>query len=143
MMKIPGRTVREIMILLLLSLIPASGTFIYLLRHPPVVEGVKAVTLLECQSKGSTVIWVDARRVEEYQAAHIPGALNLNEDMWSQQLSAVLQEWAPDKTVVVYCGSSRCQSSEQVARRLMREAGFENVRILRGGWEEGKGQVSP
>lgn len=82
------------------------------------------------------VIWIDARSRAEYEAAHIPGALLLNEDEWEALFSDFLGSWDPDHRVVVYCGGSRCQLSKKVAERLRADLDSENIYVLKGGWSE-------
>ena len=87
------------------------------------------------------VLWVDARSAKEYQRAHIPGAMLLNEDDWDDLLNPILDAWNSPRPVVVYCDDRQCQASHQVAGRL-RESGVEPVYVLKGGWETWRKQRS-
>lgn len=133
----PARPGRDCVLLLILALIPAVLTGWFHPRHPVwswSTPGVAEVGLDELGRAGANILWVDARPAEQYAAAHIPGALPLNEDHWEEQLPAFLGVWQPNSVVVVYCDSSACQASQAVARRLQRELGLTNVRVLRDGW---------
>jgi rhodanese-related sulfurtransferase len=80
-------------------------------------------------------LWVDARPAAAFATGHIPSALRLTEAEWEQLLPALLDRWTPDGVIVVYCDSSSCQTSNQIAARLRRELGTASVFALSGGWE--------
>jgi rhodanese-related sulfurtransferase len=69
---------------------------------------------------------IDTRDAEQYQASHIPGAVNIE---WRQVLGR-RAELPRDKMVLVYCNA--CTLSAQAGFAL-RVAGMDNVRILQGG----------
>ena len=130
----------QILIILSLPLLPAA---LAAWLHPgrstihQAAENSQEISLAQVLSIGQ-VLWIDARPRAKFDAGHIPSALLLNETEWEQLLGPVLEAWSPEVTVVVYCDSGQCQLSHHVARRLEREAGFEGVRILKGGWEAWK-----
>lgn len=103
--------------------------------------GVAEVTAEWAAARSSAVLWVDARGEVVFRRDGIPGAVNLNEDRWDDLLPAFLSRWQPRDIVVVYC-DERCASSEDVARRLRREMGIEQVFVLRGGRAAWRDQVS-
>jgi rhodanese-related sulfurtransferase len=81
------------------------------------------------------VLWVDARRAEAFAAAHVPDAINLNEDSWEGLLEGFVEAWDGAAPVVVYCDSAECDSSRAVAARIRREFGATRVFTLKGGWQ--------
>lgn len=81
------------------------------------------------------VLWVDARTAEAYAGAHWPDAVLLNEDNWDELIEPVLGRWSPGMKVVVYCSTSGCRRSEEVAKRLREEVGLGDVWSLAGGWD--------
>ena len=93
------------------------------------------VTLEQARAWGDAVLWLDARPDVQFLHDHIPGAISLNEDRWSELLPQMLTAWSPQKRVVVYCSSQSCAASHEVARRLRTEAELKNVYVLHGGWE--------
>jgi rhodanese-related sulfurtransferase len=97
------------------------------------VDMVGAIDPAQARAWGESVLWADARRQADFDRAHVPGALALNEDEWDALLPALLERWTPDRRVVVYCDGGACKASQQVAARL-RDAGIAPVYILRGGW---------
>jgi rhodanese-related sulfurtransferase len=135
---VKGLLLRQVGLLLVLALLPAVGQALYLRdtvpwNAPAVAEG--EVELAEAQSWGESVLWLDARPDAQFTSGHIPGALQLNEDRWSELLPQFLAAWSPDKRVIIYCSSQSCAASHEVARRLREEAQLSNVYVLHGGWE--------
>ena len=133
-----GALLRQAILLLGLAFLPALGQALYYGAnapwHAPAVAKDE-VELAQAQAWGDTVMWVDARPDAQYEREHIPNATLLNEDRWNELLSPMLNAWAPDKRVVVYCSSQSCAASHEVARRLREEMGLTNVFVLHGGWE--------
>ena len=82
------------------------------------------------------VFFVDARPEADYQRDHISGATNLTEDDWDDQLMLLFENWDVESPIVVYCSSMECQASHAVAERLKQELGFEEIYVLKGGWEQ-------
>jgi rhodanese-related sulfurtransferase len=131
--------VRQALVLAALAVVPGLVQAIYFRdkvswRSP--VPASEMVTVAQAQAWGENAIWVDARPDNEFASDHVPGALSLNEDRWSELLPQFLAAWSPEKKVVVYCSSQGCNASREVARRLRKEAQLSNVFVLEGGWEE-------
>jgi len=79
------------------------------------------------------LVILDVRRVDEYEAGHVPGAINIPHD----ELPARLAELASsrDKPIVVYCRSGKRAAK---ALAVLHEAGFTQLLHLTGdmpGWE--------
>ncbi|WP_151447618.1 rhodanese-like domain-containing protein [Lacisediminimonas profundi] len=72
---------------------------------------------------------LDVRDAGQFSKEHIPGAVNIE---W-RKVFAERNRLPKDKTILVYCNTG--SFSGQVAMAL-RMAGFENVRILHGGFAE-------
>jgi rhodanese-related sulfurtransferase len=79
------------------------------------------------------IVWIDARPEDAFQAGHIPGALDLNRDNWEAALPHLFELYSPGKIVIVYC-STGCTASQEIADRI-RNLGFEQVKVLEGGFE--------
>lgn len=83
-----------------------------------------------------TLTLVDARTPEEYDEAHIKGAVNIPEkgfDTASKQLPA-----EKTRLVVIYCNGVKCGKSRKVAK-LVAPLGYSNIAIYGDGfpvWEE-------
>lgn len=74
---------------------------------------------------------VDTRDAEQYQKAHIPGAVNID---W-RKVMARRSELPGNRMVLLYCNAGTLSSQAAMALRV---AGMENVRILQGGFTEWK-----
>jgi len=74
---------------------------------------------------------IDARDKEQYTKEHIPGAVNLE---W-RQVIAQRQSIPKDKPVLIYCNTGSLSAQAGFALRI---AGYDNVRILQGGFAEWK-----
>jgi len=131
---------RQSAALVALALLPALVQALYLREKIPWQSRVAESDFVEVDAArgwNGNVLWVDARPTEEFERDHIPGAVSLNEDRWSEMLPQFLaKDWTPEKKIVVYCSAASCNLAEDVARRLREEAKLPNeIRILKGGWE--------
>jgi len=78
-----------------------------------------------------SVVFVDCRPVDQFQAGHITGALSLPSDRGLP--SAALASLRGAQTIIAYCDAhGGCESSQRLAARL-RELGLRDVRILSDG----------
>jgi rhodanese-related sulfurtransferase len=83
------------------------------------------------KSEYSKMMIIDARDAAQYAKSHIPGAVNIE---WRK----VLEQRAKipkDKMVLIYCNTGSLSAQAGFALRV---AGYENVRILQGGYEDWK-----
>jgi rhodanese-related sulfurtransferase len=124
---------RQMLVLALVALGPAGVAALYHPKRPAWQSD--EVPLLVAQGWQGQTLWIDARPRSDFEQAHVPGALPLNEDAWQDLLPPVLDAWSPDSRVVVYCSKLSCQTSHEVARRLRDEVGLPQVFVLQGGWE--------
>ena len=122
-----------------LAFLPAIGQALYYRSDPawqqPPADSAQ-VNVAQAKSWGAAVLWIDARPDEQFARAHVPGALQLNEDDWTALLPKVLAAWSPERKLIVYCSRQTCNASHAVAERLRHEVALENVYVLQGGWEE-------
>jgi rhodanese-related sulfurtransferase len=86
--------------------------------------------------RGHELVLVDALSPISYAGAHLPGAINIP----PQSVDELAERRIPDRDleVVVYCANPGCESSVEVAARLI-ELGYRNVRHYAGGkadWRE-------
>jgi rhodanese-related sulfurtransferase len=94
-------------------------------------------TLAAKLAGGDDFVLVDALPPMSYAMSHLPGAVNVPPEGCERWAAARI----PDKTteVVVYCASPECESSVEVAERLL-ELGYVNVSHYPGGksdWVDG------
>jgi rhodanese-related sulfurtransferase len=134
------KSVRQAVLILLAALVPAGLTAVVHPRRPPwsrekLLPGEEQLkTVL---AWGSNVLWVDARSQHEYDAEHVPGAILLNLEGWNSLFPRFLDQWFPEQRIVVYCSSTSCELSHEVAARL-EKSGVSPIYVLKGGWEEWK-----
>jgi len=74
---------------------------------------------------------IDARDKDQFTKEHIPGAVNIE---WRRTL-AERNRIPKDKPVLLYCNTGSLSAQAGFALRV---AGYENVRILQGGFAEWK-----
>ena len=74
---------------------------------------------------------IDARESAQFNAGHIPGAVNIE---WRQVL-AKSSQIPKNKPVLLYCNTGTLSAQAGFALRV---AGWDNVRILQGGYAEWK-----
>lgn len=106
---------------------------------PAAVQGAGAPQMVSRDEVWSlfqtgSALFVDSRHDFDFKAGHIKGAVNVplkDFDFAKTPLKDVLR----DRLLVVYCDGAECNSSIELAVKLMKE-GFKNVRISFGGWRE-------
>jgi rhodanese-related sulfurtransferase len=139
-MMVASRAISQALLLVALALVPAIGQALYFREKVSWQSSIPAselVTVDQARAWAENAIWLDARPDEEFSRDHVPGALSLNEDHWSELLPQFLQTWSPEKKIIVYCSAQSCNAAREVAERLRKEAQLPNdIRVLQGGWEE-------
>jgi len=96
------------------------------------VASISQQALLE--RSAADLLILDVRSSAEYEASHVPGALNIPHDELAERLGEL--DEVRNETVVVYCQSG---VRAGIATSLLAEAGFEDVLHLDGdmsGWLE-------
>ena len=83
------------------------------------------------KSEYSKMMIIDARDSAQFAKEHIPGAVNIE---WRQVL-AKSSSISKDKTVLIYCNTGSLSAQAGFALRV---SGWENVKILQGGFAEWK-----
>jgi rhodanese-related sulfurtransferase len=77
------------------------------------------------------ILVIDARDAGQFSKGHIPGAVNIE---WRKVLEQ-RKKIPKDKMVLIYCNTGSLSAQAGFALRV---AGYENVKILQGGFEEWK-----
>ena len=86
---------------------------------------------LEAMKRPGSVV-LDARPEEDFDEAHIPGALNLPEEVCAEEFPYVLQDLPFDQEIIIYCSGIDCGSAEEVAAFLS-DVGYTNTKVYLGG----------
>ncbi|MDR3371249.1 rhodanese-like domain-containing protein [Rhodoferax sp.] len=79
----------------------------------------------------SKLVVIDTRDADQFAKSHIPNAINIE---WRRVL-AERSRIPKDKPVLLYCNTGSLSAQAGFALRV---AGYENVRILQGGFNEWK-----
>jgi rhodanese-related sulfurtransferase len=87
-------------------------------------------TLWEKIESGDEFVLVDALSPISYAMAHLPGAINMTPLFMDERARRRIPD--VETEVVVYCADSGCDSSVEVANRLI-ELGYRKVRHYAGG----------
>lgn len=114
-------------------------------------KGLQVVTLEQVKKllhdpgyTNGSIIFVDARDDDHYQAGHIPGALQLDYYHPDKYLTAVVPACQAAKQVVVYCSGGDCEDSEMTAI-MLRDGGIPNQKLFvySGGMNEWEARQEP
>jgi rhodanese-related sulfurtransferase len=84
------------------------------------------------------VIWVDARRKEDWEQDGIKGSVhitNIASENFDQLMEDAFPQLAQGKRVVVYCDDVGCGTSLEVAKRIREFQLVPDVKALYGGWK--------
>lgn len=92
-----------------------------------------------------TVIFLDARPAEDYEAGHIPGAYEFDWFHYEKYLDVVLPLCFKAETIVVYCNGGDCELSIDAAKLLTNEAKIPKAKVFvyAGGMTEWSGNGQP
>lgn len=83
------------------------------------------------KSEYAKMMIIDARDAAQYAKEHIPGAINME---W-REVMAKSGDIPKNKPVLIYCNTGSLSAQAGFALRV---SGWENVRILQGGFSEWK-----
>jgi len=101
------------------------------------VKTVELAQAFQIWEKGGA-LFLDARKPEEYQEQHIPGAVNLPPEKVEELTDATLGGIAKDRGIIVYCSQGNCDLAMKVAAKLQ-QLGYTQVKAFLGGfraWDE-------
>ncbi|MEM0983959.1 MAG: rhodanese-like domain-containing protein [Planctomycetota bacterium] len=94
---------------------------------------------------GEPIWFLDARRQEDFERGHIPGALSMPASRVAsgEGVFALIDAGAADTDLlVIYCTGGDCDASENTAA-LLERGGFTNFAILEPGFSEWQGAGMP
>jgi len=116
--------------------------------HDLVTEAKLLIHEVDIQAAESIIrdadVLIDVREVEEFQAGHIPGAINIPRGILEFKLSSTPELTARDLKLVLYCKNS---GRSAMAACSLQQMGYLQLQCIAGGfeaWSEaGKPQVKP
>lgn len=99
---------------------------------------IPALTWLQVKPllEAGKIVLVDSRPKSAFDLGHIPGAVSLPLDAPLTELQAFAAKHPKDAALVVYCNSTTCRSSQQLAQQLISLGKFRNVSEMPGGFAE-------
>lgn len=104
-------------------------------------QQVRRITIDELKSRmkqEKPFILADAREVDSYDSAHIPGAIPIP----TEEVDQLADNYNKDLDVITYCGSYQCLASTAAAKKFLGK-GFRNVWDYKGGIQEWVEQGNP
>ncbi len=142
------KLLKEILLILILSSILGFGWNFSLIkkyfqgeyRHAFLSKeeypSIAFITLAEAEdlfSQGEA-LFIDSRSEKDFKSGHIPGAVNIPA---VEEKGGALSSFSfpKERTLVVYCDGSECQSSVFLAK-LLHQKGLVNIKVFFGGWVE-------
>jgi len=105
---------------------------------------ITRISLLEAEDlfASQQVLFIDSRGSEAFKEGHIFGAINIPYDKPGRlTLPDDLPAWR-QRTLVIYCDGSECQSSIALAK-LLHKQGYTDLKVFFGGWDEWRGAGLP
>lgn len=114
-----------------------SGEFRQSFTTPIEYPRIRFITLREAEDlfADGGAAFLDSRSRVEFGKGHIPGAKSLPLDENRRGVKPEAVGLPVERTLVVYCEGGGCQTSVGLAR-LLHAAGFQDIRVLAGGWTE-------
>lgn len=82
----------------------------------------------------SNLILVDVRSNERFESGHASGALSITPETYDSMLNQVRTCLRGAKRIVVYGEGTGSERAQQIARRLRKDLGSNQVFLLEGGW---------
>ena len=120
-------------------IIVACGSMSLQAKEPEIIEALEEYYLFAPPGGGSIgykqipveersqILFVDTRTRQEYQAAHIPGAMHLE---WREVVER-REELPQERPIILYCNSGASSAQSMMGLHLV---GMDNVRTLAGGF---------
>jgi rhodanese-related sulfurtransferase len=103
---------------------------------PAAREPGKSVTWTDVKPllAGGSLLLVDARSAEAFNAGHIPGAVSLPFTELEARITRFTSSYPRTTAIVVYCADTECPVSTAEAGALRQQFGYINVREMPGGY---------
>jgi rhodanese-related sulfurtransferase len=103
-------------------------------QEEQIMKTVTTSELQNLQSADSELPIINTLPHEAFEKTRIPGAISIPQDEPDFADRVARAVGAKNKTLVVYCASQQCDSSEKATKKL-EEAGFTSVLTYKGGAE--------
>jgi rhodanese-related sulfurtransferase len=97
---------------------------------PQEIQRIKTEELKQLIDGKADIVVVDNQPNAAYDIEHIPGAINFP---WATQIKGPVN-LPRDKVLILYCACGHEEDSTHVAKQLVNNFGYKNIKLLDGGW---------
>ena len=94
------------------------------------IDRIKPEELKKMIDSKADIVVVDNQPKAAYEIEHIPGAINFP---WATQIKGPVN-LPRDKVLILYCACDHEEDSTHVAKQLVNNFGYKNIKLLDGGW---------
>ena len=94
------------------------------------IDRIKPEDLKKLIDSKADIVVVDNQPKAAYEIEHIPGAINFP---WAMQIKGPVN-LPRDKVLILYCACDHEEDSTHVAKQLVNNFGYKNIKLLDGGW---------
>lgn len=94
------------------------------------IDRIKPEELKKLIDSKADIVVVDNQPKAAYEIEHIPGAINFP---WATQIKGPVN-LPRDKVLILYCACDHEEDSTHVAKQLVNNFGYKNIKLLDGGW---------
>ena len=107
--------------------------------HGPQVHEGRGTEVLSAQEarrihETGAAVFVDARSEATFFQGHIPGAVSFPFPRFEEMAGEFWERYPPETEIVTYCSGRLCDDAHRLAG-LLRDFGYENVRVFIDGLE--------
>ncbi|MGD8251496.1 MAG: rhodanese-like domain-containing protein [Desulfobacterales bacterium] len=113
-------------------------------KNAPIDPGIEIddIDIAKQRFDSGDTVFVDARPSEVFQEGHISGSVSLPVRRFDDTIMAFMDAHPVETPLVTYCSGRSCEDSHQLAQ-LLRELGYENVRVMVDGYPDWKAKGYP
>jgi len=94
------------------------------------IDRIKPEELKKLIDSKADIVVVDNQPKAAYEIEHIPGAVNFP---WAMQIKGPVN-LPRDKVLILYCACDHEEDSTHVAKQLVNNFAYKNIKLLDGGW---------
>ena len=128
--------IKQSLLLIAAAILIALLNFLLNANRPEIGSRPDEITFEEYAKFSNEHILVDARSGEEFAQGSVDTALNLSPENFDEGLGKLLDSYSPEKIIIIFCDSSACDTSRNIAERLRNECGLKNIFIFKDDWRK-------
>jgi len=120
---------------------PAVGVVSARAKDAPVDHGLEIGDLGQVKEiyDSGAYLFVDARSGDDFDRAHIAGAISFPVREFDSTIEAFIARYDPSTPLIIYCSGRECTDSHELAQMLM-DVGYSTVKVFVDGfpaWKSG------